>query len=145
MDAKHVAPPGPAEAQPADPDATEPASPRTPAPIHQPARGLVALAEIALAVAVCFAAAWAWSRASIPYELPSSENPAVPRTVNRWSGPWVAAAFGLVTLVGGLVLDAARQLMLAIRVSQRSSQSETVTGPWQTAGHGRDSPHGGVE
>lgn len=117
MDAHQAVSPAPAKAPPADPDATEPADPRLPAPIHQPARGLVAFAEVALAVALCFAAAWAWSRASIPYELPTSQNPAMPRTVDRWSGPWVAAAFGLVALAGALVLDAVRQLVLAIRVS----------------------------
>lgn len=148
MDANQAVPPGPAQAQPADPDATEPAEPRPPAPMHQPARGLVALAEIALAVALCFAAAWAWRRASIPYELPTSQNPAVPHTVDRWSGPWVAAAFGLATLAGALVLDAARQLVLAIRVSQRPSRPETVTGSWHTAGYdadSQDSPRDGVE
>jgi hypothetical protein len=135
MDAKHAVPPSPVEAQPADPDATEPAPP-APIPIHQPARGLVALAEIVVAVALCFAAAWAWRHASIPYELPASQNPAVPRTVDRWSGPWVAVAFGLATLAGGLVLDAARQLMLASRVSRRRrNPPKTVSGPWQTAGH----------
>jgi hypothetical protein len=114
----------------------------------------VALAEVALAVALCFAAAWAWRRASIPYELPISQNPAVPRTVDRWSGPWVAAAFGLATLAGVLVLDAARQLVLAIRVSRRPSWPErperpegpeTVTASWHTAEHGRNSPPDGVE
>jgi hypothetical protein len=154
MDAKHAVQPGPAEVQPADPDAIGSAAPRPPAPIHQPARGLVALVEIVLAVALCLAAAWAWRSASIPYELPTSENPAVPRTVDRWSGPWVAAAFGLATLAGGLMIDAARQLMLAIRVSQRrpsrpesagGGRPETVGEPWQTATHGRDSPHSDVE
>jgi hypothetical protein len=143
MDAKHAVPPRPAEAQVADRDSTELAAPRPLAPIHQPARGLVALAEVVLAVALCFAAAWAWRRASIPYELPTSQNPAVPRTVDRWSGPWIAAAFGLATLAGGLVLDAARQLVLSIRVAERRpGQPETVGEPWQTARHDRDSPYG---
>jgi len=156
MDAKHAVPPGQAEtqpqpavpAQPAQPDAAEPAAPPPLGPIHQPARGLVALAEIVLAAVLCIVATWAWHRASIPYELPPSENPVVPHSVERWSGSWVAAAFGLATLAGGLLLDAARQLVLAVRVSRRASQPETVTGPWQTAGHDGDSqgsPHGGVE
>jgi hypothetical protein len=145
MDVKDVAP-EPAEAQLTDRDALAvPRPSRPPAPIHQPARALVAFVEIVLVVTFCLAAAWAWRRASIPYELPMSENPAMPRTVDRWSGPWVGVAFGLTTLAGWLLLDAARQLVLAIRVSQRRSQPESVAQPWQTASHGRDNPHGGAE
>jgi hypothetical protein len=126
----------PAAAEPAavEPAAVEPAGqdppalanllpPRPPAQLHQPVRAAVAALEVALAVALGFAVVWAWRRGSVPYELPASENPAVPGSVDRWSGPWIGAAFGLATLAGLLVLDAARQLMLAVR------------GSWQTAEH----------
>lgn len=88
------------------------------------ARALVGFLEIVAAVLLGVAAVWAWRRGSVPYELPPSDNPAVPGSVDRWSGPWIGAAFGLVLLAGLAVLDAGRRL------------AEAFTQPWQTSDHG---------
>lgn len=121
MTPKHAAPP----ARDAGPDPRT-RSKRREARLNQPMRALVAAAELALAVALGFAVAWAWQRGSVPYELPASDNPAVPDAVRRWSGPWIGTAFALAAVAGLLVLDAVRQLMLA------------VGGGWHTAERGRD-------
>ena len=121
MTPKHAALP----ARDAGPDPfTRPKRPE--ARLNEPVRALVATGELVLAVALGFAVVWAWRRGSIPYELPVSDNPAVPDTVQRWSGPWIGAAFALAAVAGLLVLDAVRQLMLA------------VAGGWHTAERGRD-------
>lgn len=112
MDAKPSVSAGSAEPEPALADLR----PQRPAArLHRPIRAVVALVELAAVVALGVAAVWAWQRVTVPYELPPSDNPAVPRTVDRWSGPWVGATFGLVALAGVLVLDAVRQLVLAVR------------------------------
>jgi hypothetical protein len=101
----------------------EPLAPVLPPPrrrqlaLNRPARGVVATLEILLAVALGFAVAWAWSRAAVPFQLPASDNPAVPETVERWSGPWIGAAFGFAALAGVLLLDAVRQVLLAVRIA----------------------------
>jgi len=121
MTPKHAALP----ARDAGPDPrTRPRRPE--ARLNEPMRALVAAGEFVLAVALGFAVVWAWRRGSVPYELPASDNPAVPDTVQRWSGPWIGAAFALAAVAGLLVLDAVRQLMLA------------VAGGWHTAERGGD-------
>jgi hypothetical protein len=79
--------------------------------MNRPARWLVAAVEVAAATGLVVLTAWAWHRASITVELPEYENPAVPRTVNRMSGPWVAAAFAAATGTGVLMLDAIRRVL----------------------------------
>jgi hypothetical protein len=104
-----------ADPEPAERPLAELRPQRPPGSLHRPLRALIAAAELAAVVALGFAVVWAWRRATIPYELPVDDNPAVPRTVDRWSGPWVGAAFGLAALAGVLALDALRQLVLAVR------------------------------
>lgn len=145
MDAKHAMPPdragpadppvppdrigGAADADPLVPADLRPQPP--PSGLHQPIRILVALAEVVLAMVLVVATVWAWRRGSVPYDLPATDNPAVPESVDRWSGPWIGAAFGLAALAGVLLLDAARQLVLA------------VGGRWQTPAHADDTPADG--
>lgn len=113
MDAKQSVP---ADAEAAERPLAELRPQRPPGSLHRPLRAVIAAAELVLAVALAFAVVWAWRRAAVPYELSPSDNPAVPRTVTRWSGPWIGTAFGLAALAGVLVLDAPRQLVLAVRI-----------------------------
>lgn len=84
-------------------------------PLHRPVRWLVAAVELALAIGFVLLAAWAWRRSSIPVELPEFDNEAIPEFTSRQSGPWVAAAVGAALAAGMLVLDALRQVALAVR------------------------------
>lgn len=99
-------------------------------PRNRPARWLVAAAEVAAAAGLAVVAVWAWHRASITVVLPEYENPAVPRTVSRMSGPWVAAAFAAATVAGMLVLDAVRRMVLAAPAERRTpAPHEDVESP----------------
>jgi hypothetical protein len=89
----------------------QPAEPR----LNQPARAAVAAAEVLLAVALVLVAVWAWGNATIPVQLPPSDNPAIPQATSSTDGRWMAGAVGSVAAAGLLVLDAVRQTLLAVR------------------------------
>jgi hypothetical protein len=81
----------------------------------RPVRWLIAVAEVAAAVALAVLAVWAWRRATIPVELPDFDNPAIPHTVSRMSGPWAGAAVAAAAVAGMLLVDAVRHAVLARR------------------------------
>ncbi|PRY43425.1 hypothetical protein [Umezawaea tangerina] len=85
-----------------------------PAPrLHQPRRGLVAAAEVVVAVLLGLAATWCWSRGIQEFSYPLDGRP--PLVSTRYHGNWVAFAIALVTAGGILLLDAVRQTVLAVR------------------------------
>ena len=97
--------------------AEESAAPETPAPprrgLNQPWRGLVALAELAAAGLVLWAAFWCWSKADNTITLVLGDGTRLEST--RSVGALMAAAIALGTVSGVLVLDALRQIVLAVR------------------------------
>lgn len=78
-------------------------------------RGVVAALELPAVAALAVLAVWAWRRASIPMRLPEFDNPAIPDTTGRLSGPWAAFAVLAATVAGLFVLDGVRQVVLASR------------------------------
>lgn len=88
----------------------------TPAPrrgLNQPWRGLVALGELVAAGLVLWAAFWCWSKADDTITLVLGDGTMLRST--RSVGHWMAAAIALGTISGVLVLDALRQVVLAVR------------------------------
>lgn len=89
--------------------------------IHQPRRALVALAELLVAAAAIWAAFWFWPRgvATITNVLENG----VTQDSTRFFGNWMAGAIGFGTLAALLVLDALRQIVLAVRARPRRRQA----------------------
>jgi hypothetical protein len=85
--------------------------------LNQPWRGLVALAELIVAGLVLWAAFWCWSRAGSTITLVLGDGTELRST--RSVGHWMAAAIALGSVTGVLVLDALRQIVLAVRVRPR--------------------------
>jgi hypothetical protein len=94
--------------------------------LHQPWRASIAAAEVLFALLLVFSAWWAWRSATVSIELPAQEG--VTGVVTRMVGSWVMAAVGTVTLAGLLLLDAFRQLMLALRTRRRRGHAQPVSG-----------------
>jgi hypothetical protein len=85
--------------------------------LNQPWRGLVALAELIAAGLVLWAAFWCWSKANNTITLVLGDGTELRST--RSVGHWMAAAIALGSVTGVLVLDALRQIVLAVRVRPR--------------------------
>ncbi|MET0133229.1 MAG: hypothetical protein ABW215_06510 [Kibdelosporangium sp.] len=104
-------------AQPDTAPAQEPELPPLPpsrARLNQPYRAFIAVAEVLVAVGLVFLAFWLWSRtdATITQILDDSRPPYVSR---RYYGNFMSLAILSGTVAGLLVLDALRQLVLALR------------------------------
>lgn len=91
--------------------------PTEPGRLNKPWRALVALVELLLAgVAVWFAFdLWPRGIAKIVEHYPDG----IVLESTRYIGSWMAAAIGLGTVAGLLVVDAVRQLVLAVRTRQK--------------------------
>lgn len=87
--------------------------------LHQPWRALIVLGELLLAVLLVLGALWAWQRGLVPMTLPNAKPGGPPYELTRYVGPWLglSALLGMLALVA--VLDAIRQLMLALRAGGR--------------------------
>jgi hypothetical protein len=91
--------------------------PTEPGRLHRPGRALVALAELLVAGAAIWGAFWAW-----PHGFATITTVVADGTVlesERVFGNWVGAAVGFGTVASVLVLDAVRQLLLAVRAKPR--------------------------
>ena len=82
-------------------------------PLHEPWRAFVALGElIAAAVAVWFAFdVWPRGIAKVVEHYPNN----ITLESTRWVGSWMSLAILLGTVAALLVLDALRQVVLAVR------------------------------
>ncbi|MCP2261732.1 hypothetical protein LX15_005458 [Streptoalloteichus tenebrarius] len=87
--------------------------------LNQPWRALVALAEVVVAVLLVLAAVWAWRSAAVVVEFPAWREGDPVQRVTRYYGHWMASAVGLAALAGFALLDALRQLVLAVRAGGR--------------------------
>jgi hypothetical protein len=85
--------------------------------LHQPVRAAVALVELVLAgFAVLAAAAWVWPRGSFTVVTVLDDGTRFESVRNV--GHWMSLGIVLGCVAGVLVLDAVRQLILALRVRQ---------------------------
>ena len=82
--------------------------------LNQPWRAVVAGLEVVVAAVLVIVAVWCWRSGSTNVVIPKTgDHPDLVSTL--YFGNWLAAAIGLATLAGLLVLNALRQLVLAIR------------------------------
>lgn len=81
---------------------------------HQPWRAALAGLELIIGVALVLAAWWAWQHGTVTIVLPAPGGAV--DVVTRSVGSWLAAAVAAVTLAALLLIDAIRQVPLAIRV-----------------------------
>lgn len=104
-------------------DVLWPAEPvHRPGRLHQPWRVVVATLELVLAVTGSWVAVLFWGEAvtTITVRLDGGAE-----LVSRHlAGNWVAAAVGLATVAGFLLLDAVRQLLLGLRTRRRRKSRE---------------------
>ncbi|MQA60798.1 MAG: hypothetical protein GEU86_04745 [Actinophytocola sp.] len=98
-----------------------------PSALHRPWRAAVALGELVLAGVVVWFAFRLWSGGITDITLPRSSGGEV--TLTRYRGDLIAGAIGLGALASLLMLDAVRQLLLAIRV-RRSRKRDAARQPW---------------
>ncbi|MGI5504289.1 hypothetical protein [Lentzea sp. CA-135723] len=91
----------PAQAPPAEPG------------LHQPKRGLIAAGEIVAVVLLVILAIWCWNRGVVRLEYPIDGRD--PLISTRYHGNWLGTSIAAATLAVVLVLDAVRQIMLAVR------------------------------
>jgi hypothetical protein len=95
-----------------------PAEPPPPSErLHQPWRALIALVELVLAASSFWAATLCWSNVVVAVVLRLNDGTEL--TSTRYEGDWVAAAIGLGALACLLLVDAVRQLLLAVRTRRR--------------------------
>lgn len=104
-----------------------PAEPPPPSErLHQPWRALIVLVELVLAALSFWAATLCWSNVVAPVVLRLGDGTEL--TSTRYEGDWVAAAIGLGALACLLLVDAVRQLLLAVR-ARRSPSRKHRTDP----------------
>lgn len=101
------------------PDEVPPAGPD----LHQPKRWLIAAGEAVAVVLLVIVAVWCWNRGVVRLEYPFEGRE--PLISTRYHGNWLGSAVGAVTLAVVLVLDAVRQIMLAVRTRpQKAADSD---------------------
>lgn len=88
-----------------------------PARLNKPWRGLVAAVEVVLAAVAVWGVFWFWSGASVQVSTTSDDGAVL--VSQRLFGGMLAAAIGLGILAGILLVDAVRQLLLAVRTRAR--------------------------
>ena len=103
--------------QPTGADLKLPDEPGPPARLHKPWRALVAVVEVVLVVLAGWAAYACW-RGGMATVVTTSDDGAVLES-HRYFGGLLAAAIGLGTLGAILLVDAVRQLLLAVRARHR--------------------------
>ncbi|MGH3432892.1 MAG: hypothetical protein ACRDQB_08665 [Thermocrispum sp.] len=91
--------------------------PSRPGRLHQPWRAVVALVELVLAALAVWLAFGMWSEGITVIPTPDGQGGFVKLT--RYHGDLLGGAIGLGLVAGLLVLDAARQALLALRVRSR--------------------------
>lgn len=101
-----------ADAVTSDAPAQAPAAAR----LHRPWRALVAVIELVLAGAAVWLAFVVWSNGITDITMMTGSGQEV--TLTRYHGEVIAGAIGLGTLAALLVLDAMRELMLAVRTKR---------------------------
>jgi hypothetical protein len=93
---------------------TPPAAPA----LNQPWRAWLALGEVVLAAVAVLVAVWCWHRGIVPIVTPTG-NGTPPLVSIVFYGNWMSFAIGLCTVAALLVLDALREIVLAVRIRRR--------------------------
>lgn len=93
------------------------------APLHRPVRALVALGEVIVAAVLIWLAFVCWGHAHTDLTVISADGARLVST--RWFGNWLAGALGLGILSVLLLVDAVRQLSLAIRARHRKPKQSS--------------------
>lgn len=97
--------------------------PTEPASLHRPWRAIVAVVELLLAGGLVVAAFWAWPKGFHTIVTVTSEGREV--VAERIYGNWLATAIGFGALAGLLLVDALRQVVLAVRTRPRQVKRST--------------------
>jgi hypothetical protein len=103
-----------------EPEAPPPVGPS----LHQPKRALIAAGEVVAVVALAFAAVWCWNRGVVQLAYPVEGRE--PLISTRYLGNWLGTAVGAVTLAAILLLDAVRQIVLAVRTRPQKAAEADV-------------------
>jgi hypothetical protein len=90
--------------------------------LHRPWRALVALAEVIVAAVAVWFAFQLWDLGVKTLTVNLSDG--VVLTSTRYVGSWMAGAIGLGLLAALLVVDAVRELLLAVRTKHRRKRGE---------------------
>lgn len=101
--------------------------PTEPARLHRPVRAVVALVELVVAGLAVWGAFWAWPQAFVTISTPITDG--VVLDSQRVFGNWIATAVGFGTLAALLVVDAVRQLLLAVRTRPRRARKGAAPAP----------------
>lgn len=91
--------------------------PTEPGRLHRPRRAWIALAELILAGGAVWLAFYCWPRGI--HTITTVLNDGTELESTRYYGNWLGAAIALGTVAGVLVLDALRQIVLAVRIRPR--------------------------
>ncbi|MEU3648228.1 hypothetical protein AB0E59_32950 [Lentzea sp. NPDC034063] len=103
----------------AEPEAAPPVGPS----LHQPKRWLIAAGEVVAIVVLVIVAVWAWNRGVVRLEYPIDGRE--PLISTRYHGNWLGTAAGALTLAVVFLLDAVRQVLLAVRTRpQKAADSD---------------------
>ena len=92
--------------------------------LNKPWRAAVAVLELVGAAAAIWGAYWCWPRGVVTFTLVLDDGSRLVST--RYFGNWMAAAFGLGTVAALLLLDALRQVLLAVRTRPRRASRHTA-------------------
>lgn len=92
--------------------------------LHQPRRGLIAAGEVVVVVVLAFVAVWCWNRGITHLSYPIEGRD--PLISTRYHGNWLGTAALCVTMAAVLLLDAARQVVLAARTRPRKAADDDV-------------------
>lgn len=93
--------------------------------LNQPWRGWLALGEVVLAAVAVLVGIWCWHRGIVPIVTPT-DNGTPPLVSIVFYGNWMSGAIGLCTVAALLVLDALREIVLAMRTRRRRSAGPTT-------------------
>lgn len=86
--------------------------------VNRPWRAVAALVELVLAGAAGWGASWAWSHVVTTIAFDAGGEQVL--TSRLISGPWTAAAIGFGLLAALLLVDAFRELVLAVRARHKA-------------------------
>ncbi|MCG8915458.1 hypothetical protein L6E12_06620 [Actinokineospora sp. PR83] len=90
-----------------------------PAP-HRPRRAIVAAVEVVAVAALVGLAFWLWSRGTVA-GTPIPDRPDL--RFEEFDGPFVAGAVAAATLAGLVLVDAVRQVVLAVRTTPKAARA----------------------
>ncbi|HVV11086.1 hypothetical protein [Amycolatopsis sp.] len=96
-----------------------------PAKLHRPWRALIAVVELILAAVAVWFAFRCWHAGVKTLTVNLSDGTVL--TSTRYLGNWMAAAIGLGALAAILLVEAVREVLLAIRAKHRRKRKKQPT------------------